>query len=75
VYDLAFSGQNVEIYKNKTTQKRDLVIAGNKKRYILYGYNYLKIGEEGYFPSKIDVYSYKEGADKKLAAHLSCRLP
>jgi hypothetical protein len=74
LYDLVFSDQDVEIYKNKTTQKNDLVITRNKKGYILYGYNYLKREEGGYFPSKIDVYSYNEGADRVLIAQYDCRL-
>ena len=75
VYDLVFSDQSgVEIYKNKSTQKNDLVISSGKKRYVLWGYNYIKFKEGRYFPSKIDVYVYNEGADRKLIAQYSCRL-
>ncbi len=75
VYDPVFSDQNdLEIYKNKSTQKSDLVICRGKSRYILSGYNYLKIKEGRHFPSKIDVYIYKEGFDRKLIAQYDSRL-
>jgi len=74
-YDLVCRDQSgVEIYKNKSTQRNDLVISSGKKRYILYGYNYLKLEKEGHFPSKIDIYVYNEGSDRKLVAQYNCRL-
>lgn len=76
VYDLVYrSPSGVEVYKNKSTLKNDLVISqGEKRRYILYGYNYLKMDKAGYFPSKIDVYVYNSGSDRKLVAQYDCRL-
>ena len=76
VYEPVFSDQGgIKLYKDKSTGRRDLVISQNKKRYILFGYNYLKLKEGRYFPSKIDVYIYNEGSDKKLIAQYVCYLP
>ncbi len=75
VYDLVYCDQSgTELYKNKSTQRNDLVISHGKKRCILYGYNYLKFEGSGYFPSKIDVYVYNDGSDRKLVAQYDCRL-
>lgn len=75
VYNLVFSDKNgVEVYKNKATQKNDLVVSQGKRKYILYGYNYLKFAEGRYFPSKIDVYVYNDGSDRKLIAQYDSRL-
>ena len=74
VYDLVYCDQSgAELYKNKSTQRNDLVISQGKKRYILYGYNYLKLEGGGHFPSKIDVYIYNDGSDRKLVAQYDCR--
>ena len=76
VYEPVFSDQGgTELYKNKSTGRKDMVISQDKKRYVLFGYNYLKLKEGRYFPSKIDVYSYNEGSDKKLIAQYVCHLP
>ena len=76
VYEPVFSDQGgIELYKNKSTSRKDLVISQNKRRYVLFGYNYLKLGEDRYFPSKIDVYTYNEGSDKKLIGQYVCHLP
>ncbi|MCX5632482.1 MAG: hypothetical protein NTW93_02215 [Phycisphaerae bacterium] len=75
VYNLVFSDKNgVEVYKNKATQKNDLVVSQGKRKYILFGYNYLKFAEGRYFPSKIDVYVYNDGSDRKLIAQYDSRL-
>lgn len=68
-YGRVLSDQNsVELYKNQSTQTKDLVITNGKKRYILFGYDYVKDVKEGrYFPSKIDVYTYSL-SDRKLIA-------
>ncbi len=75
MYDLAFSDKNgIEVYKNKSTQRNNLVISQGQKRYILYGYNYLKNHKGGHLPSKIDVYIYNGDSDRKLVAQYNCRL-
>jgi hypothetical protein len=67
VYEPVFLDQGgIELYKNKSTGRKDLVISQNKKQYVLFGYNYLKLKEDRYFPSKIDVYTYSKGSDKRL---------
>ena len=74
-YDLVFSDKSgMEVYKNKSTQRNDLVISQGKKKYVLYGYNYLKRDKAGHFPSKIDIYVYNSGSDRKLVAQYNCRL-
>lgn len=75
VYEPVFSDQDrMELYRNKSTGRKDLVISQGKRRYVLYGYNYLKLEENRYFPSKIDVYVYNDGSDRKLIAQYACRL-
>lgn len=76
-YELVFSDPGgTELYKNKATQRKELVISRKDKvRYVSYGYNYLKNWEGGYFPSKIDIYIYyTDKSDKKMIAQFSCRL-
>jgi hypothetical protein len=76
VYGTVFSDKSgISLYEDRSTGRKDLVISQNKKRYILLGYNYLKLKEDSYFPSKIDVYTYNEGSDKKLIAQYICHLP
>jgi hypothetical protein len=76
VYESVFADRDgIELYKNKSTGRKDLAVFQGKKRYVLYGYNYLKVGKAGYFPSKIDVYIYSDKADKTLIAQYICRLP
>lgn len=82
--DIVFSGQaysllgsdnkTVELYKNKATKKNNLVISQSKKRYLLFGYNYLELETGGYIPSKIDIYLYNSELDKQLISQYTCRL-
>jgi hypothetical protein len=75
VYTSVYCDQSgVEVYKNKSTRRNDLVISQGKKKYVLYGYNYLKRDKAGHFPSKIDIYVYNSGSDRKLVAQYNCRL-
>jgi hypothetical protein len=76
IYEPVFSDRSgIALYKNKSTGRKDLVISQNKQRYMLFGYNYLKLKEGRHFPSKIDIYIYNEGTDKKLIAQYVCHLP
>ncbi len=76
VYESVFAGRNgTGLYKNKSTGRKDLAVFQGKKRYVLYGYNYLKVGKDRYFPSKIDVYIYSDKSDRKLIAQYTCWLP
>ncbi|MGA2915131.1 MAG: hypothetical protein ABSE89_03805 [Sedimentisphaerales bacterium] len=59
--------------KNVNVPTTTKLITGNK-RYILFGYNYLKFKEDGYFPSKIDVYAFSEGSEQKMIAQYEGRL-
>jgi hypothetical protein len=75
VYEPVFSDRGgIELYKDKSTGRKDLVIFQGKKRYVLYGYNYLKLEKDRYFPSKIDIYIYNDKSDRKLIAQFTCRL-
>lgn len=72
-YELISNQNGIEIYKNQSTKNNDLVITTGNKRYILFGYNYIKVKENSYFPSKIDIYTYNE-SDRKLIAQYEGRL-
>jgi hypothetical protein len=76
VYESVFADRSgIGLYKNKSTGRKDLAVFQGKRRYVLYGYNYLKVEKDRYFPSKIDVYIYSDKSDRTLIAQYSCRLP
>jgi hypothetical protein len=78
---VAKSGENLKLYRNKSTQTVDLVTAGkdpNGGTYLIFGYNFEKIIEngqqKGLYPSKVDIYLYKAAYDKKLIGQLKSSL-
>jgi hypothetical protein len=54
-----FFGKNTSLYKAEKGGKVCLAATNGNKRYVLYGYNYIKIDNGGSVPSKIDVYTYE----------------
>jgi hypothetical protein len=74
VYDFVRSaGKGINLYK-KDSGRTDLAVAQGKKRYVLNAYNHLKVEENGYFPSKIDIYAYDTDREKQLIAQYICQL-
>lgn len=81
---LAFQGQsyepvaqidNVNLYRNKTTGRCNLVTSGSDKLYLINGFNYQKTkSQKGFYPSKIDIYLYRTDFDKDLIVQISCFL-
>ncbi|MFA6185622.1 MAG: hypothetical protein WC770_00190 [Phycisphaerae bacterium] len=58
-YFAGFFGKNTSFYKAGKDGKVCLAVTEGKKRYVLYGYNYIKLENGGSVPSKIDVYGYE----------------
>ncbi|GEM_PF-1885816 len=81
LYEPAAQIHNAELYRNQATGKLDLVTSGRDKAgklYLIHGYNYLKLkkikGQDGFYPSKLDIYLYRTDFDKELIAQISCFL-
>jgi hypothetical protein len=81
LYEPAAQIHNAELYRNQTTGKLDLVTSGRDKAgklYLIHGYNYLKLkkikGQDGFYPSKLDIYLYRTDFDKELIVQISCFL-
>jgi hypothetical protein len=56
---IGFFGKNTGFYRAGKGGKACLAVTEGKKRYVLYGYNYIKLENGGSVPSKIDVYCYE----------------
>jgi hypothetical protein len=75
---VAQNDPNVKFYKDKSTKNVDLVTVGQGKEgiYLFSGYNYLKLnqkeGQQGLYPSKVDIFLYKASYDKKMLGQLNC---
>jgi hypothetical protein len=54
-----FFGKNTSFYRTGKDGKVCLAVTGDKKRYVLYSYNHIKLENGGSVPSKIDVYAYE----------------
>lgn len=54
-----FFGKNTSFYRAGKDGKVCLAVTEGKKRYVLFGYNYIKLENGGSVPSKIDVYGYE----------------
>lgn len=54
-----FFGKNTSFYRAGKDKKVCLAVTEGKKRYVLYGYNHIKLENGGSAPSKIDVYNYE----------------
>ncbi|PKL50237.1 MAG: hypothetical protein CVV39_01760 [Planctomycetes bacterium HGW-Planctomycetes-1] len=75
VYEPAAKIGRVNLYRNQRSGKLDLVTSGSDKLYLISGFNYQKTkGQKGFYPSKIDIYSYRSDFDKELLAQMSCFL-
>ena len=70
------TGSGVNVYSNKATGKLDLVTSGRNKTgkvYLIHGFNYQKIkGQNGFYPSRLDIYRYRADFDKELIAQIDC---
>lgn len=54
-----FFGKNTSFYRAGKDGKICLAVTGGKRRYVLYGYNHIKLENGGSVPSKIDAYVYE----------------
>jgi hypothetical protein len=54
-----FFGKKTGFYRTGKDGKVCLAVTEGKKKYVLYGYNYIKLKNGGSVPSKIDVYVYE----------------
>jgi hypothetical protein len=75
IYEPAAKIGRVNLYRNQRSGKLDLVTSGSDKLYLISGFNYQKTkGQKGFYPSKIDIYSYRSDFDKTLLAQITCFL-
>lgn len=82
IYEFAAQSEpNVNLYRNKSTGKLDLVTSGQNnggKVYFIHGYNYRKMrktaGQDIFYASKVDIYLYRAGFEKELIAQISSSL-